>query len=129
MKQGAGLGSDTIKTMRALQHFKLITRLVLVWWLLSIGAAVASPMRQTQPTAVVCSGGVMKVVVLNDEGSSTPFETGMHCPLCLAASAPPTVLGAVVPTAGALSYVVPYRASTHVAARTASPLPARGPPL
>jgi len=115
--------------MHALRHFKLITRLVLVWWLLAMGAAVASPLLKSPHSTVICSGGIMKVLVLNDDGStSTQPEVAMHCPLCLALAAPPSVLSMVVPRSFAWTYVVPYSDSTHVAARTASPLPARGPP-
>ena len=50
--------------MRTLRHFSLLARLVLGWFVLSLGVAVASPIVKPQDILMVCTGtGAMKVLV------------------------------------------------------------------
>jgi len=116
--------------MQALRHFTFISRLVLAWFVLSLGVAVASPIVKPQDILLVCSGsGAMKVLVQSDDGSTTELASNsMDCPLCAPMGAPPPVARVVVESAQPLAYALQSIPSAHIAARTAAPLPARGPP-
>lgn len=116
--------------MQTLRHFTLLTRLVLGWFVLSLGVAVASPIVKPQNMLLVCTGsGAMTVLVQAEDGSSgEPVHSGLDCPLCATLAAPPPTAGAVVQPVHLLAYALQSIAAAHIAARTASPLPARGPP-
>lgn len=116
--------------MHSLRHFTLFVRLVLAWFVLSLGVAVASPLMAPQSTVLVCTGaGVMKVLVTADDGSTTEVASStMDCPLCAPVVPPPTIAPASVEPVQPLSYALQGIPSAHIAARTAAPLPARGPP-
>ena len=79
--------------MRTLRHFTLLTRLVLAWFVLSLGVAVASPIVKPQDVLLVCTGsGAMKVLVKADDGSTSEVAGAtLDCPLCASVSAPPPV--------------------------------------
>jgi hypothetical protein len=119
-----------IQPMRTLRHFTTLTRLVLAWFVLSLGVAVASPIVKPQDILLVCTGsGAMKVVVQADDGSATELaSSSMDCPLCVSFAAPPPVVQPSAQPAQPLAYALRSIPSAHIAARTASPLPARGPP-
>ena len=109
---------------------KLIARLVLVWFALFIGVAVASPILNPTETQMVCSSaGGMKMVVFGEEGVDAKLTTKMDCPLCaavvLAADSCSLGLQKVSPLAHLLHPV----AVALVASLTAPPLPSRGPPF
>ncbi len=117
--------------MHTLRHCSFIARCVLAWWVLSLGVAVASPIVNPQNVVLVCSAsGAMKVLVTNDDGSTREMGSShMDCPLCVGTGAapPPQALSHVEP-ALPLAYALQSIPSAHIAARTAAPLPARGPP-
>ncbi len=119
-----------IQPMRTLRHFTILTRLVLAWFVLSLGVAVASPIVKPQDILLVCTGsGAMKVVVQADDGSATELgSSSMDCPLCASFCAPPPVVRPSAQPAQPLAYALRSIPSAHIAARTASQLPARGPP-
>ncbi len=114
-----------------LRHFTILTRLVLAWFVLSLGVAVASPIVKPQDILLVCTGtGAMKVLVKADDGSTREMVSAtLDCPLCAAVSAPPAVAGPGVELAQPLAYALKSIPAAHIAARTAAPLPARGPPI
>jgi len=116
--------------MQTLRHFTFISRLVLAWFVLSLGVAVASPIVKPQDILLVCTGsGAMKVLVQSDDGGTTELaSSSMDCPLCATTGAPPPMARAVVEPAQPLAYALQSIPSAHIAARTAAPLPARGPP-
>ena len=116
--------------MHTLRHFTFISRLVLAWFVLSLGVAVASPIVKPQDILLVCTGsGAMKVLVQTDDGTATELaSSSMDCPLCAPMAAPPPVEHWAVEPAQPLSYALQGIPSAHIAARTAAPLPARGPP-
>ena len=119
--------------MDALRDARLIARLVLAWFALSIGVAVASPLIQPSAMELVCSGaGVIKLVVKStDVGDETGSRAGVHtldCPLCATASAPPPIAPVVASAACARAYVSRAIPAARIAGLTAAPLPARGPP-
>jgi hypothetical protein len=116
--------------MQTLRHFTRITRLVLAWFVLSLGVAAASPIVKPQDALVVCTGtGAMKVLVQSDDGSTTEqMHSGMDCPLCATLGAPPPAVTTGAQPVQVGSYALPGIPGVPMAARSAAPLPARGPP-
>ncbi|MDH6591545.1 hypothetical protein M2165_001434 [Variovorax sp. TBS-050B] len=108
----------------------LFGRWVLLWFVLSIGAAAASPIVHPQAVELVCaSAGAVKVVVQTDDGLEELGASHLDCPLCLLTGAPPPAPAASsfehpLPT-GRVARPIP---AVHFATASAAPLPARGPP-
>ncbi len=118
-----------MRAMPTLRRAHLLARLVLLWFVLAIGAAVASPMVQPQSMELVCSGaGAIKVVVKGGDGTQAPAAHTLDCPLCLGLGAPPPVARAPAVPMQPQRQVPPLRAAVHIAQASAAPLPARGPP-
>ncbi|XAH24240.1 DUF2946 family protein [Xylophilus sp. GW821-FHT01B05] len=118
--------------MHRLRTSAVLARLVLVWFLLAVGAAVASPLMQPQSLELICSGvGQLKLLVKHADGSSNSAQQGhtLDCPLCASVGAPPPVLAQAATVPHPLAYALQPVPAAHIAARTAAPLPARGPPL
>lgn len=131
--------------MHTLRRAHLLTRLLLVWFVASLGVAVAAPLVGLQKTELLCSGmGSMKLLVTAADGSQRALgvqdpqlerqlKGGLHasldCPLCGAVSAPPPPAVALPAGQVALSHGLQPVPAAHIAARTAAPLPPRGPPL
>ena len=113
-----------------IRHAKSLVRYVLVWFVLSLGVAIASPIVHPQDLQLVCTGsGAMKMVVLTEDGSDEESSLGMACPLCAIAAAitpqfPEQNFDLLLP----LSYAVQAIPAAIIAQRTQSPLSARGPP-
>lgn len=117
--------------MQILRNFTFLARLVLAWVVLSLGVAVASPIVKPQNVLLVCTGsGAMKVLVTADDGSTSEVgSASMDCPLCASFSAPPPPASTqTMEPAQPLAYALQSIPAAHIAARTAAPLPARGPP-
>lgn len=105
-------------------------RMLLAWFALSLGVAIASPLVNPQAMELVCSGaGVMKVVVKAADGVQELGQSHLDCPMCMPLAAPPPVAaGGAVPPPSPLSHVLRPVVAARIAAATAAPLPARGPP-
>jgi hypothetical protein len=120
--------------MQRLRNARLLVQFLLAWWILAMGVAIAAPLVHAQPLEMVCSvGGNMKWVAISDEGqnndSSPTFSSGkMDCPLCMTVVPPPDPTAHTPATQIGLSYALRPIPAAHIAARTAAPLPARGPP-
>ena len=119
--------------LHTLRNAPWLAKLALLWFALTLGAAVASPMVQPQQTLVICTGAGMLKVVLADDGTVTAVaasDTGdtLFCPLCLVGGAPPScelnTLAAPQPL-GSLPQSIP---AATIVALTAAPPPARAPP-
>ncbi|KTT15386.1 DUF2946 family protein [Pseudacidovorax intermedius] len=108
----------------------LLGRAVLLWFALSMGAAIASPMVHPQAMELVCSAmGAVKVVVKTDDGVREIGATHMDCPLCVSTGAPPPAAPLLqLPQAQPLGLALQPIEAARLAAATAAPLPARGPP-
>ena len=109
---------------------RAFARLVLAWFVLSLGLAIAAPIVQPQSLTLVCSaaGEVKLQSTGSDSGNVAPTGHTLDCVLCLALSAPPPAnadLSAPLPVA-ALGQAI--QTAARNAWRTAAPLPARGPP-
>ncbi|MEG0140776.1 MAG: DUF2946 family protein [Comamonas sp.] len=123
-------------TLHALRRIAtcLLGRCVLAWFALSIGVASAAPLIQSQGFELICtSTGAMKMVAIGDDGSSNHTALGaghLDCPMCLPhAAPPPPVLQLTAPTQSPLHHALQPVERARIAAITAAPLPARGPPL
>jgi hypothetical protein len=115
--------------MQRLRHATFLARLVLAWFALAMGAAVAAPVLQPGSIELLCTGtGAMNLLVKGAQGEPVPAGHSLDCPLCGAAAAPPPAavrpaVPAALPKEGALQRTAP-----HVAVASGAPLPARGPP-
>ena len=123
-------------TLHALRRIAtcLLGRCVLAWFALSIGVASAAPLIQSQGFELICtSTGAMKMVAIGDDGGSDHPALGaghLDCPMCLPhAAPPPPVLQLTAPTQSPLRHALQPVERARIAAITAAPLPARGPPL
>ena len=115
--------------MHRLRTAQNLARLVLVWFVLAIGAAVASPMVNPQAMELICSGsGAIKLLVKTDDGMQEMSSHTLDCPLCAHIGAPPPVSQARLPVVHPLAHALRPIPAAHIAARTAAPLPPRGPP-
>ncbi len=113
--------------MHALRQARSLARLVLAWFALSVGIAVAAPIVQPQQLQLLCTGtGAMKLLVQGDDGEAVANTPMLDCPLC-ATVAPPPVCAAAAPVQP-LAAAVQSIPAARIAALTAAPLPARGPP-
>lgn len=115
--------------MQTLRRAHWITRLVLVWFALFVGAAVASPLLRSEGQQMVCSGvGGMKLVQMDAAGDDgTPRPLAMDCPLCMPVAAPAPGVWAL-PHPGDLGHALPPWASARQASLMGLPWQARAPP-
>jgi len=116
--------------LHTLRNSPWLAKLALLWYVVTLGVAVAAPMVNPPTELVVCTSVGMVKVVLNDDGTTATSTSndGMHCPLCSAggAQAPVSVSkGQVFHPSGHVLKSIP---KTHLAALTAVQPPARGPP-
>ena len=118
-----------IPAMHFLRQARLLARLVLAGFVLALGVAIASPLVQPQSMELVCAtGGAMKLIVKNADGTAQERGHTLDCPLCASVAAPPPLIALAVEAPSPLAYALQPLPAAHIAARTAAPLPARGPP-
>lgn len=114
--------------MQTLRNATILARFVLVWFALTVGAAIASPWVKPQSFDMICSGGgVMKIMPQTDDGKAAAAT--LDCPLCASLAAPLAVARKAAEPFQALSYALRPVPAAFIASRTAAPLPARGPPV
>ena len=114
--------------MQTLRNAKFITRLVLVWFALFLGSAIASTIVNPGSLQMVCSsGGSMKLVDSNGD-SDAKLTANMDCPLCAAVTGPPPSKSVQFEKFSPLAHSLHPIAAAHIASVTAPPLPSRGPP-
>lgn len=115
--------------MQTLRRAHTLARFVLVWFALSIGVAIASPIVKPQAMELICSSsGAMKVLVKTADGAKELSGHTLDCPLCATLSAPPPVVRQTTEPVQPLAHVLQSIPAAHTAALAAAPLPARGPP-
>ncbi len=116
--------------MHTLRNTPWLARLALLWFALTLGVAVASPMVNPQDDLIICTSAGMVKVKLNADGSiSTEASSELSCPLCVVGgAAPPAFISLPPAPAPALAYVQPGITSVQVTASTAALPPSRGPP-
>lgn len=102
---------------------------VLAWFMASVGVAIASPLIHPQSIQVICSGvGAIKLLVQTDDGQVELGTMGMDCPLCATVGAPPPTPALPSLPPHPLAHALQPVEAARMAAITAAPLPARGPP-
>lgn len=115
--------------MHILRTSPLLVRLVLVWFVLTLGAANAGPLVLPVTMALVCSEGGTKVVIVDDGGAALHGERHtLDCPLCLPAAPPPMFSAPRLPAPQAPACIAHPLVSADIAAIGGAPLPPRGPP-
>jgi hypothetical protein len=110
---------------------RTFARWVLVGYVLFVGVSVLAATLQPKTMEVVCSSmGTMKVVV-QGEGENTAMSSSMDCPLCAHATPalPPPTVAALAHVPDSRAYIVQALPEALLLARTAPPLPSRGPPV
>jgi hypothetical protein len=120
---------DKLARMTAAQATARFTRWVLLWFALSLGVAIASPLIRPVSMVMVCAGaGPMKMVALDDDGGSSDLLHSLDCPLCANLVAPPpdTVTALAAPH-GAVRCALPVD-QTQCASSLPQPWQARAPP-
>jgi hypothetical protein len=107
-----------------------IARLVLLWFALYLGVAIAAPLVQGQGLQLVCTAsGSIKLIAAGTGGTGSSLAShALECPLCAGPGAPPPwATGG--PVAVALpAFVAPAQPGIRLAHAGAAPPPARGPP-
>lgn len=119
-----------IANMKMPRTFSALRLWVLAWFMASLGVAIAAPIVHPQPIQLICSStGTVMLLMQSDDGTVEKMGTsGMDCPLCSPAGAPPaTAAGDLIPPHPLAHALQPIEAA-RIAAATAAPLPARGPP-
>ena len=122
-------GGDRISVMQYLRNALQLTRFVLVWFALSVGVAIASPVVNPKAMDLVCSSsGSMKLVVQGDDEGVASSHT-LDCPLCASLGAPPPAINTALTQPSPLAHVMQPIAAAQIAVISAPPLPSRGPPV
>lgn len=115
--------------MHSLRQAKFVARLLLVWFVFSIGIASASPLVSPKAMELVCSsGGVMKLVSSDNNNADKRHNLMPDCAMCMLAALPSAPLGTTFDKPSDLSHALHPIAAAHISAATAPPLPSRGPP-
>jgi hypothetical protein len=116
-------------TLQSLRNAHRLTRLVLVWFALFVGVAVASPLVNPEGVQLVCTtAGSVKLVQLDADGEEAQSSHhGLHCALCLPVAAPLVVSVSVSVHVG-LSYALLPSEQARLASLIGLPWQARAPP-
>ena len=115
--------------LHTLRNTPWLARLALLWFALTLGVAVASPVVNPQEELVICTSAGMVKVVLNADGSlSTSPSSEVSCPLCVTGGAPPSFVSVTFPPLQPLGRVLQSIPAARIATATAAPPPSRGPP-
>jgi hypothetical protein len=116
--------------MDYLRQTKTLARFVLVWFVMSVGVAMASPLVAPKSLDLVCTtGGAMKMVTSDDSEKTEPTAHSMYCALCMAVGIPTDPISSQFIKPSSLAHALQPIAAAHIAAATAPPLPSRGPPV
>lgn len=115
--------------MQILRNAHTLARFVLVWFALSVGVAIASPMVKPQAMQMVCSSaGAIKVVATDADTGSAPATNTLDCPLCAGLGGVPPFVAVAFGAAPPQRYVPTAQTSSPVLFAPVAPLPPRGPP-
>jgi hypothetical protein len=116
--------------MNHLRQAKTLARFVLMWFALSLGVAMASPLVAPKAMDLVCTtGGAMKIVFSDEADKAESSAHTMDCALCMAVGIPPAPISSQFTKPSSLAHALHPIAAAHIAAATAPPLPSRGPPV
>jgi hypothetical protein len=120
-------------SLQSLRNAPSLTRLVLVWFALFVGVAVASPLVKPEASQLVCSAlGGMKLVTADATGDDVGVpvaHTALDCPACLPLIAPPSADMLAQLPSGNLSHVLQPLPAARLASLLGQPWQARAPPV
>lgn len=125
------MGISAIIRAMPKQHLsQFLARIVLAWFMLFIGASVASPWVKPVDLQLVCSAaGEAKLVSLDDDGQASAHANHLlDCPACMPSALPGPDTSLSAPAMLPTPFVLTPLEEARIAAITAAPLPARGPP-
>lgn len=106
-----------------------IARHVLLWFVLSLGAGIASPLVHGKDLQPICSAaGSVKLVSASNGNAGTSGGHLLDCPLCGGPGALPVHTADAAAVAPAALRLCPSRQAPRPARAAAAPPPARGPP-
>jgi len=71
--------------MQRLRQARTFARLVLAWFALALGVAIASPVLQGHPLQPVCTGGTIEWHAVDADGEEA---STLDCPLCVPLAPP-----------------------------------------
>lgn len=116
--------------MSFLRNAHSLARFVLLWWVLFIGASVASPSVKPEATQLVCTAaGSIKMVQAGADDASVPLaHVLLDCPACLPLMGPAAAAAVPEWSWGAVPHVLPSNSTARVANRSQQPWQARAPP-
>jgi hypothetical protein len=116
-----------------LMRLPQLTRWVALWFALSLGAAMASPLIAPKAVELVCSSaGAMKLVAKSADGTVQQGNYTLDCALCAlctVASAPPRAQQPALHIRRDLAYALQPIPQARVPSRLLTQPPARGPPV
>jgi hypothetical protein len=115
--------------LQNLRNTPWLARLALLWFALTLGVAVASPMLNPQQELTICSAaGTVKLKISDDGSLNASASAEAFCPLCVMSGAPSDFVGTTFEAVQPLGRVLQSIPASHIAAHTAAPPPSRGPP-
>ena len=124
------LCESIIAAMQSHRATRTLRLWVLAFFVMALGAAVASPLLQPRSMELVCTGtGSARLVMKTVDGLVAADAAGMDCPLCLAPNTPPSAQPAAPALAAAPAFQPCF--DTQFSARGGAALgpPARAPPF
>lgn len=115
--------------MHLLRRSRFLACIVLAWFAAHLCTPVLGTWIAPVPTELICSGaGVVKLLAHTAEGVQEHGDTSADCVLCLNLGAPPTTSQTTTLRHVPQGHTASVVSATRTAARTAAPLPPRGPP-
>ncbi|MFM2112486.1 MAG: hypothetical protein RLZZ271_1146 [Pseudomonadota bacterium] len=114
-------------SLQTLRQAKFLARLVLVWFVLSLGLAIASPMVNPNGSQLICSGTSVKLI--NADGGEASSGHTLDCPLCSPGAASVLELNQSFAFSSPLSQALSRDMAAYIAATTVAPFSARAPPF
>ena len=117
--------------MQTLRNAHQLARFVLVWFVLTLGVAIASPVVHPRAMELICSdAGVFKLVVQGDADGGLAKNHTLECPMCVMGGGAPLVQSApLLPDQRITAERPQPPLAAQIAVHRAAPPPARGPPL
>lgn len=117
--------------MQTLRNHLTLTRLIMAWFVLTLGIAVAAPIVHPQAMEMVCTtaGSIKLVALIDDDEVMQGGHLSIDCPLCWVMAAPPPHALQFVQQPLPLGAALTLIESARIAALTGAPFPPRAPPF
>ena len=115
--------------MQTLRTSLMLTRLVMAWFMLTFGVAVASPIIAPHTLVMLCSQDGARSIVIDADGKiATTKDHTLDCAFCIPAAAPPPSVSVLPPATNSVRHVEAHFTSAPAQAAAGAPPPPRGPP-